>query len=32
VAVDSDPVANIAALFTGIRWVMKDGSVVVDKR
>lgn len=32
VAVDGDPVANIAALFTGIRWVMKDGAVVVDKR
>jgi imidazolonepropionase-like amidohydrolase len=32
VAVDGDPVANIAALFTGVRWVMKEGSVMVDKR
>jgi imidazolonepropionase-like amidohydrolase len=32
VAVEGDPVTNIDALFTGVRWVMKDGSVVVDKR
>jgi len=32
VAVDGDPVANVADLFTGVRWVMKDGSVVVDRR
>ena len=32
VAVAGDPVANIAALFTGVRWVMKEGSIVVDKR
>jgi imidazolonepropionase-like amidohydrolase len=32
VAVDGDPVANIAALFTGVRWVMKEGAVVIDKR
>ena len=32
VAVDGDPAANISALFTGVRWVMKDGSVIVDKR
>ena len=23
---------HIDALFTGVRWVMKDGKVVVDKR
>ncbi len=32
VAVDGDPLASIDALFTGVRWVMKDGKVVVDKR
>jgi len=32
VAVDGDPAANITALFTGVRWVMKDGAVVVDKK
>ena len=32
VAVDGDPLNNIAALFTGVRWVMKDGAVVVDRR
>jgi len=32
VAVDGNPATNIEALFTGVRWVMKDGSVVVDKR
>jgi imidazolonepropionase-like amidohydrolase len=31
VAVEGDPLANIDALFTGVRWVMKDGSVVVDR-
>ena len=30
VAVEGDPLASIDALFTGVRWVMKDGSVVVD--
>src|SRR4051812_19355198 len=25
VAVDGDPTANIAALFTGVKWVMKEG-------
>ena len=32
VAIEGDPLRNIDALFTGVRWVMKDGSVVVDKR
>jgi imidazolonepropionase-like amidohydrolase len=32
VAVDGDPLQNIDALFTGVRWVMKEGKVVVDKR
>lgn len=31
VAIEGDPLANIDALFTGVRWVMKDGTVVVDK-
>ena len=30
VAVEGDPLASIDALFTGVRWVMKDGAVVVD--
>lgn len=32
VAVEGDPLASIEALFTGVRWVMKDGRVVVDRR
>jgi imidazolonepropionase-like amidohydrolase len=32
VAVEGDPLQHIDALFTGVRWVMKDGSVVVDAR
>jgi len=32
VAVDGDPLQAIDPLFTGVRWVMKDGKVVVDKR
>jgi imidazolonepropionase-like amidohydrolase len=31
VAVEGDPTTDIAALFTGVRWVMKDGRVVVDR-
>lgn len=31
VAVDGDPTANITTLFTGVRWVMKDGRVVVNR-
>jgi imidazolonepropionase-like amidohydrolase len=30
IAVEGDPLASIDALFTGVRWVMKDGAVVVD--
>ncbi len=32
VAVEGDPLQTIDALFTGVRVVMKDGKVVVDKR
>jgi imidazolonepropionase-like amidohydrolase len=32
VAVEGDPLASIGALFTGVRWVMKDGKVVVDRK
>ena len=32
VAVQGDPTTTIDALFTGVRWVMKDGKVVVDRR
>jgi imidazolonepropionase-like amidohydrolase len=32
IAVDGNPLRDITALFSGVRWVMKDGAVVVDKR
>ena len=32
VAVEGNPLANIDALFTGVRWVRKDGRVVVDRK
>ena len=32
VAVEGNPLEKIEALFTGVRWVMKDGKVVVDTR
>jgi imidazolonepropionase-like amidohydrolase len=32
VAIDGDPLQDIDALFTGVKWVMKDGKVVIDKR
>jgi len=32
VAVDGDPLADVNALINGVRWVMKDGQVVVDAR
>jgi imidazolonepropionase-like amidohydrolase len=32
VAVEGDPLQRIDALFTGVRWVMKSGKVVVDRR
>ena len=31
VAVDGNPLRTIGDLLTGVRWVMKDGRVVVDK-
>ena len=31
VAVEGDPLQNIDALFTHVRWVMREGKVVVDK-
>jgi imidazolonepropionase-like amidohydrolase len=32
VAIDGDPLADINAVITRVRWVMKGGAVVVDKR
>jgi len=32
VAVDGDPLANITAVTKNVRWVMKGGQVVVDRR
>jgi len=32
VAVDGNPLDGIDVMFTGVRWVMKEGRVVVDKR
>ncbi len=32
VAVEGNPLQDIGALITGVRWVMKDGRVVVDRR
>jgi imidazolonepropionase-like amidohydrolase len=29
-AVDGDPASDVTALFKGVRWVMKDGRVVVE--
>jgi imidazolonepropionase-like amidohydrolase len=31
VAIEGDPLTTIDLLFTGVRWVMKDGAVVVDR-
>ena len=31
VAVEGDPLADVNALITGVRWVMKGGAVVVDR-
>ena len=32
VAFEGDPLQSIEVLFTGVRVVMKDGKIVVDKR
>jgi imidazolonepropionase-like amidohydrolase len=32
VAVDGDPLSNVTTLFTGVKWVMKAGSVVVPRQ
>jgi hypothetical protein len=32
VAVEGDPLKDVGAVITGVRWVMKDGVVVVDTR
>ena len=32
VAIDGDPLKDIASVINGVRWVMKGGSVVVDRR
>src|SRR5262249_12982113 len=32
VAIDGDPLSNIDAAINNVRWVMKAGTVVVDKR
>jgi imidazolonepropionase-like amidohydrolase len=32
VAIDGDPLAKIDALFTGVKVVIKDGKIVIDKR
>jgi imidazolonepropionase-like amidohydrolase len=32
VAVDGDPLADIRVVIDGVRWVMKGGQVVVDRR
>jgi imidazolonepropionase-like amidohydrolase len=31
VALDGDPLADVNVVVGGVRWVMKDGRVVVDK-
>ena len=32
VAVEGDPLRDIGAVLNGVRWVMKGGAVVVDRR
>jgi imidazolonepropionase-like amidohydrolase len=32
VAIEGDPLQKIDVVFTGVRWVMKGGTVVVDRR
>jgi imidazolonepropionase-like amidohydrolase len=31
IATDGDPLQDITALFTTVRWVMRDGRVLVDR-
>jgi imidazolonepropionase-like amidohydrolase len=32
VAVEGDPLADINAVLNNVKWVMKDGAIVVDRR
>jgi imidazolonepropionase-like amidohydrolase len=32
VAVEGDPLSDINVVFNNVKWVMKDGAVVVDRR
>src|SRR5712675_3420621 len=32
VAIEGDPLADISAILNNVKWVMKDGAVVVDRR
>jgi imidazolonepropionase-like amidohydrolase len=32
VAIDGDPTSNVLAVINGVKWVMKAGQVVVDKK
>jgi imidazolonepropionase-like amidohydrolase len=32
VAVEGDPLTSLESLYTGVRWVMKGGKVVVDRK
>ncbi len=32
VALEGDPLVSVEAIISGVRWVMKDGKVVVVKR
>ena len=32
IAIDGDPTANLAALFTGVRWVARGGRVAIDRK
>jgi imidazolonepropionase-like amidohydrolase len=31
VAVEGDPVGDVNAVLNGVKWVMKGGTIVVDK-
>ena len=32
IAVEGDPLTNIEAIVNGVRWVMKDGKALIDRR